>query len=173
MTRGPALPDEPRALTARYAAVDEAAALIAEFCARHAIDRAIELKLTLVLEELITNTIEHGFGAESDAPIRIALGASGAGLALFYEDAAPPFDPFAHDAASPASVDAPLDERPVGGLGIHLIGRIAGSARLGDYVVLAGQAGVAGHIDLGDGAQVAAKSAALSGSTVKTLIRVA
>ena len=129
MTRGPALPDEPTALTARYEAVDRAAALVSAFCTRHGVDRRIELKLTLVLEELITNTIEHGFGAESDTPIRIALGASGAGLALFYEDAAPPFDPFAHDAASPARVDAPLDDRPVGGLGIHLIGRIAGSAR--------------------------------------------
>lgn len=129
MTRGPALPDEPRALTARYAAIDEAAALVSDFCARHAIDRRLELKLTLVLEELITNTIEHGFGAESDAPIRVALSESGAGFALFYEDAAPPFDPLAHDAASPASVDAPLDDRPIGGLGIHLIGRIAGSAR--------------------------------------------
>ncbi|HYU31686.1 MAG TPA: UDP-3-O-(3-hydroxymyristoyl)glucosamine N-acyltransferase, partial [Thermoanaerobaculia bacterium] len=34
--------------------------------------------------------------------------------------------------------------------------------RLGDWVVLAGQAGVSGHIHLGDGAQVAAKSAALT-----------
>jgi UDP-3-O-[3-hydroxymyristoyl] glucosamine N-acyltransferase len=33
---------------------------------------------------------------------------------------------------------------------------------LGNYVVLAGQAGVSGHIKLGDGAQVAAKSAALT-----------
>jgi serine/threonine-protein kinase RsbW len=129
MTRGPALPDEPRALTARYAAIDEAAALVAVFCARHAVDRQVALKLTLVVEELITNTIEHGFGAESDSPIRVALSASDAGLALFYEDAAPPFDPLAHDAASPASVDAPLDDRPIGGLGIHLIGRIAASVR--------------------------------------------
>ena len=38
---------------------------------------------------------------------------------------------------------------------------IAGSAQLGDGVVLAGQAGVAGHLEIGDGAQVAAKSAVL------------
>jgi two-component sensor histidine kinase len=34
------------------------------------------LKVTLVLEELVTNTIEHGFGGDSDAPIRIALTSS-------------------------------------------------------------------------------------------------
>ena len=129
MTRGPALPDEPRALTARYAAIDEAAALVSDFCARHAIDRRLELKLTLVLEELITNTIEHGHGGESDAPIRVALSASDAALSLFYEDAAPAFDPLAHDAERAASVDAPLDERPVGGLGLHLIRQTATHAR--------------------------------------------
>ena len=129
MTRGPALPDEPRALTARYAAIDEAAALVSDFCARHAIDRRLELKLTLVLEELITNTIEHGFGGERDAPIRVALRASEAGIELSYEDSAPPFDPLAQAAAAPASVDAALDDRPIGGLGIHLVGRLARDAR--------------------------------------------
>ena len=38
---------------------------------------------------------------------------------------------------------------------------IAGSAKLGDRVILAGQAGVSGHLEIGDGVQVAAKSAVL------------
>jgi serine/threonine-protein kinase RsbW len=129
MTRGPALPDERRDLTARYAALDEAAAFVSAFCARRAIGRPVELRLALVLEELITNTIEHGFGGESDAAVGVALRASDAGIELLYEDAAPPFDPLAHAARSPAAVDAALDERPIGGLGIHLLGRLASAAR--------------------------------------------
>ena len=35
-----------------------------------------------------------------------------------------------------------------------LLAGIAGSATLGDFVVVAGQAGIVGHIHIGDGAQV-------------------
>ena len=129
MTRGPALPDEPRALTARYAAIDEAAALVSDFCARHAIDRRLELKLTLVLEELITNTIEHGFGAQCDAPIRISLRVDGTGVTLRYEDSAPPFDPLAQVGATACSIEDPLEQRPVGGLGLRLVEGLTRDAR--------------------------------------------
>ena len=129
MTRGPALPDEHCELTARRAALDDAAAFVAAFCGRQAIARAVELKLTLVLEELITNTIEHGFGGEGDAPIRVALRVSDAGVELSYEDTAPAFDPLAHEALDPAAIDAALEDRPVGGLGIRLISQLAREAR--------------------------------------------
>ncbi|MGZ4778397.1 MAG: UDP-3-O-(3-hydroxymyristoyl)glucosamine N-acyltransferase, partial [Thermoanaerobaculia bacterium] len=36
---------------------------------------------------------------------------------------------------------------------------IAGSTELGDYVVMAGQSGATGHIRIGAGAQISAKSA--------------
>ena len=49
------------------------------------------------------------------------------------------------------------------GRGCILCGQVgvAGSARLGDYVVMGGQSGAAGHLDLESGVQVAAKSAVL------------
>ena len=130
MTRGSsASTDDARELTARHASLADAAAFAHGFCTRHRIERSLELKLTLVLEELITNTVEHGFGIESDAPIRVALQASDAGLSLLYEDTAPRFDPLAHDAGTPAGVDDPFEARPLGGLGIHLVGRLVRDAR--------------------------------------------
>ena len=129
MTRGPALPDEHCELPARRASLDDAAAFVAAFCARRAIARAVELKLVLVLEELITNTIEHGFGGECEAPIRVALWVSDAGIEVSYEDAAPPFDPLAHAAGGQAAIQATLDDRPVGGLGIRLVDQLASAAR--------------------------------------------
>jgi UDP-3-O-[3-hydroxymyristoyl] glucosamine N-acyltransferase len=50
------------------------------------------------------------------------------------------------------------------GKGCILCGQagIAGSARLGNYVVFGGQAGSAGHLEVGDGVQAAARSAVLS-----------
>lgn len=131
MTRGSSAPtDDERELTARHASLAEAASFAHRFCTRHRIDRSLELKLALVLEELIANTVEHGFGVDSDAPIRVALRASDAGgVSVLYEDTAPRFDPLAHDAGTPAGVDDPFDARPLGGLGIHLVGRLVTDAR--------------------------------------------
>jgi serine/threonine-protein kinase RsbW len=121
MTCGPSEPiEEQREFAARYASLAASAAFAEAVCTRHALDRSLALKLALVLEELLTNTIEHGFGGECDAPIRISLRLQGTGLTLRYEDNAPPFDPLApQDTAS--SIAGPLEERPVGGLGLRLI----------------------------------------------------
>ena len=131
MTRGSSAPtDDAREFSARHASLAEAASFVNGFCTRHRIDRSLELKLTLVLEELITNTVEHGFGVDSDAPIRVTLRTSvSGGVSVLYEDTAPRFDPLAHDADTPGGVDDPFDARPLGGLGIHLVGRLVTDAR--------------------------------------------
>jgi UDP-3-O-[3-hydroxymyristoyl] glucosamine N-acyltransferase len=48
---------------------------------------------------------------------------------------------------------------------------IAGSTDLGDYVVMAGQTGATGHIKIGAGAQIAAKSAVFEDVPEKTKVR--
>jgi len=130
MTCGPSEPiEEQREFAARYASLAASAAFAEAVCARHALDRGLALKLALVLEELLTNTIEHGFGGECDAPIRISLRLDGTGLTLRYEDSAPPFDPLAPQDAAAASIAGPLEERPVGGLGLRLIEGLTRDAR--------------------------------------------
>ena len=122
MTCGPSEPiEEQREFAARYASLAASAAFAEAVCTRHALDRSLTLKLVLVLEELLTNTIEHGFGGECDAPIRISLRLHGTGLTLRYEDNAPPFDPLAPQVTTTSSIAGPLEERPVGGLGLRLI----------------------------------------------------
>jgi len=130
MPSGTPSPVEQREFQARIASLTEVAAFIDDFGRRHSLDPGLALKLTLVLEELVTNTIEHGFGGGSDAPIRIALTSTHpASASIAYEDSAPAFDPLAHAAHQPAAVGDPFDARPVGGLGIHLIGQFASTAR--------------------------------------------
>ena len=130
MPRGTASPVEQREFPARFASLTDAAAFVEAFCDRHGVDPGLALKVTLVLEELLTNTIEHGFGIESDAPIRVALTATNhRSVSIAFEDTAPPFDPLAHDARQTAAVGDAFDTRPIGGLGIHLVGQLASAAR--------------------------------------------
>jgi len=130
MPRGSASPVEQRDFPARFASLTDAAAFVEAFCDRHGVDPDLALKVTLALEELVTNTIEHGFGIESDAPIRVALTATNPhSVSIAFEDTAPAFDPLAHDAHRPAAVGDAFDTRPIGGLGIHLVAQLASAAR--------------------------------------------
>ena len=52
------------------------------------------LRLNLVLEELFTNTVRHGHGGDSNAPVWITLSGDSGGVNLTYEDSAPPFNPY-------------------------------------------------------------------------------
>lgn len=120
---------ERRVFAARRSALPAAAAFVDAFCARNRIGRADALRLTLVVEELFTNSITHGYGAESDAPIEMALAAAPGEIALLYEDAAPPYDPLSQYAGAPGHLLATVESRPAGGLGIHLVRELAASAR--------------------------------------------
>lgn len=78
---------------ARLAAPPETAAFARDFCERNGVSRDDALRLTLIIEEFFTNTVEHGYRTESDAPIRVTLAASGPHVTVLYEDAAPAYDP--------------------------------------------------------------------------------
>jgi len=73
----------------------------------------------LCLEELITNTIQHGLKGEPDRSIQITMNRSEQWLEIILSDDAPPFDPFA-EAPAP-DLDLDVDERPIGGLGVHIV----------------------------------------------------
>jgi anti-sigma regulatory factor (Ser/Thr protein kinase) len=110
-------------LPARLAALTPMAAFAQAFCDRHGIERPRALRLKLVLEELFTNTIHHGYCAESDAPVVIVLTLiDGPDIELLYEDAAPHYDLQLRLSTSPASLGDAIEQRPVGGLGVHLVG---------------------------------------------------
>ena len=76
-------------------------------------------RLTLMVEELFVNTVTHGHGGDCDAPVRLALEVEPASLTLVYEDTAPAYNPFA--AVKAPDEATPVEARPIGGLGIHLI----------------------------------------------------
>lgn len=124
-TPSPAQHGERRVFAARLAALSEAATFAQDFCQREHIGHPVALRLTLVVEELFTNTVRHGYGGDSDAPIAIALSAAGDEVTLYFEDAAPRFDPLPYMHSPPADLDAPSQARGVGGLGLHLVAQMS------------------------------------------------
>jgi serine/threonine-protein kinase RsbW len=88
-------------------------------CTSAGIGREDCLKLLLIVEELFTNTVTHGYRGESESPVWMGFLPSEAGFVLRYEDAAPPHNPFGH--FRPAETTVPVAKQPVGGLGLRLI----------------------------------------------------
>ncbi len=77
---------------------------------------------TLMLDELITNTVLHGYKVHPDGWIEVLAQVRGASLLLTLRDRAPAFDPRTAPHPDPAS---PLDLRPIGGLGLMFVRRLS------------------------------------------------
>ncbi len=120
---------EERSFAAQLGRLPETAAFVEAFCHRHGVGHSDALRLTLVVEELFTNTVEHGYHGDSDALIRVVLAVDGDAVALLYEDRAPPHDPLSPSPDAGTDPDATLGSRPIGGLGMLLVTQLAASAR--------------------------------------------
>ena len=106
---------------ARMESLADAIEFVEAFCADRGVVESDALRLSLVLEELFTNTVVHGHGGGSDAPVRLGLRVDAAHLELSYEDSAPAFDPLDHVARLPIDPAAGLADRPIGHLGLALV----------------------------------------------------
>lgn len=82
-------------------------------------------RLMLVCEELAANIAEHGAPAGARV-IALALRQDGAVLRLTMEDDGPDFDPLS---IAPPVLDTSLEERAVGGLGLHFVRTLASDVR--------------------------------------------
>ena len=102
---------------ARLSAWRSAREFLDHFCARTSLARTPSLRLNLILEELFTNTVNHGHGGDCDFLIWISLTAHESDVVITYLDQGRAFNPLA---MSKALLDVPLDERIIGGLGVHL-----------------------------------------------------
>jgi anti-sigma regulatory factor (Ser/Thr protein kinase) len=73
----------------------------------------------IVLEELVSNLVKYGYADEaSRGTVTVTLRLADDRLRVEIVDDGREFDPFARPAPD---LDAPLEERPVGGLGLHLV----------------------------------------------------
>jgi serine/threonine-protein kinase RsbW len=91
------------------------------FCAGHGIPQKIVLDFHLALDEVLTNIISYAFRDAARHDIEVAMSYRDECLTIEIVDDGPAFDPLQ---APPPDVTSALAERPVGGLGIHLVKKL-------------------------------------------------
>jgi phosphoserine phosphatase RsbU/P len=94
---------------------------LTEFGRQHGLLDTVLHDLTLALEEVVTNIISHGYDDSREHEIRVALGIESGEIAVEVEDDGKAFNPLA---APEADVTNSLEDRPLGGLGIHLVRKL-------------------------------------------------
>ena len=112
----------------RLSDVPALGAAVETFCRARGVDAPTAHKLVLGLEELLTNLAMHGAGADAGSVgaasdgaasrVWIAVTLAPDWLVAVYEDSGAAFDPLSVPIPDLAQ---PLEERKVGGLGVHLL----------------------------------------------------
>jgi anti-sigma regulatory factor (Ser/Thr protein kinase) len=101
------------------AAMRQVGDFVAAFVKERGIAAGEAHRILILLEELLTNLIKYGYPDRSKlGRAEIALALDGTRLEIEFVDDGCAFDPFA---APQPNLDQPLEERPIGGLGIHLL----------------------------------------------------
>jgi serine/threonine-protein kinase RsbW len=77
-------------------------------------------QMLLAVDEASTNIIVHGYRGQ-DGTIEVEVAREGENLIIRLRDTAEPFDP---TTVPPPDLTAPLQERPIGGLGIQLVRQV-------------------------------------------------
>ncbi len=75
--------------------------------------------VVLALEELATNVVRHGGEEEGASEIEIEVVSTDEEVRVEVRDKGKPFDPF-REAPAP-NIDAALEDRKIGGLGVHIV----------------------------------------------------
>lgn len=96
--------------------------MIDEFCAGMAVNTADVSALHLALEEIVTNVITHGYQSDSSRSFTVRLEAVSVDrIRAVVTDDAPAYNPLARPEVNTA---LPLEARPIGGLGVHLVKKL-------------------------------------------------
>ena len=89
-----------------------------DFCQRHRVPDSARHAADLALEEHLTNVLNYGFDDGSEPWISVRVTVNGEALVAKITDTGKAFNPLSRP---PVDIDVPLDERPIGGLGVHLM----------------------------------------------------
>jgi serine/threonine-protein kinase RsbW len=108
---------------ADYAAMRQVDGFVAAFVSEHGIAADDAARILILLEELLTNLAKYGYPDRAEPGCaEIVLALNGSRLKIEFIDDGCAFDPLA---APIPNLDAPLEERPIGGLGLHLMRSLA------------------------------------------------
>lgn len=102
--------------------LERAASLLSAFAARHGVPRRPVLDLAIAIDELVSNVAKYGTRPGLPPAVALEFRVRPGALEIEITDSGSPFDPFSGD---DPDVSGGLDERPIGGLGLHLVRKLA------------------------------------------------
>ena len=98
--------------------IARAAERIDEYCAARELSPQIAYAVNLSIDEILTNTISYGYDDGEAHLIGLTLRLDGDTLVVVIEDDGRPFD---SSQETDPNIDATLEERALGGLGLFLV----------------------------------------------------
>jgi len=114
-------------VTADNQGVRAGAAFATDFAAARLLGDEEAARLLLVVEELLTNLAKYGYPDGTPGRAELTLDRDDTHWRLELVDDGAAFDPLA--APPPPDLDAEIEDRAVGGLGLHLVRSLAEQAR--------------------------------------------
>ncbi len=105
-------------LANRSSELQRLASELERFAQNHRIPEPDVHAVSLSLDEVITNTIAYGYDDQGAHDIRVRLTLANGRLSAEVEDDGRPFNPLT---APKPDLTSGVEDRPVGGLGIHLV----------------------------------------------------
>ena len=110
-------------LTPDLSSITELEQSLEDFASAHELDMGLQNRLNLMLEELITNSVNYSLPTVSGPELELCLSVEEQSVVARLEDNGPAFNPF--DDAPEADTTSSLADRPIGGLGIFLTKKFA------------------------------------------------
>jgi len=104
--------------------VSQLTAFVDEVCETVGVDMSTTMSLNLALEEAVVNVMDYGYPAGQVGHIEVKALANEMTLTFVISDDGIPFDP---TAKSEVDTTLSVEQRPIGGLGIHLVRTIMDS----------------------------------------------
>ena len=101
--------------------VVEVNAAFAGFAEAHALTEDVRRSVHIALDELLANAFSHGRTGRDPCSLTIEVELDQDRVTVILTDDGTPFDPFGRDAPD---TTLSVEERPIGGLGIHLVGQL-------------------------------------------------
>ncbi|MDB6006085.1 MAG: anti-sigma regulatory factor [Prosthecobacter sp.] len=115
-------PSQTLAIAADLAELARVMQTIDEFFTSVAVSAADVSALHLALEEIVTNVITHGYHSDASRSFTVRLEAVSADrIRAVVIDDAPAYNPLARPEVN---TSLPIEARPVGGLGVHLVKKL-------------------------------------------------
>lgn len=112
--------------TPRIDSIHRIQEFVAGFVSAEHADPEKQVNIELVIEEIVSNIINYGFDNGSAGEIEVGVDIQGSDICITISDNGMPFNPL--ETEDP-KLDADLDGREVGGLGIFFVKQLVKDAR--------------------------------------------